>query len=226
MRARNLAPPVVVVLALVVGPSLATADGVNWTRQPDGTLLVTGQGVAPRSSSRVSKRVPADLEALIERHAEGSGLEPDLVHAVIRVESGYDRWARSVDGAMGLMQLMPETAEALGVEDPWDPEQNIRGGTTYLARLLGRFDGRLDLALAGYNAGPEAVVKYDGVPPYRETQGYVETILRLLGGESELARWGGPLRRRAVFLSRSSASGLVVTTTPPAPSVSTSPGHR
>jgi len=110
-----------------------------------------------------------------------------LLHAVIQVESGYDPKARSHKGAAGLMQLMPETAKQLGVGDVWDPAANIRGGARYLKQLLQRFDNDFALAVAAYNAGPEAVSKAGRVPPYAETQRYVPSVLenyrRLANGD-------------------------------------------
>jgi hypothetical protein len=100
-------------------------------------------------------------------------------------ESGFDPRAVSPKGALGLMQLMPGTARELGVSDPFDPAQSVRGGARYLRRLLDRFGGRLDLALAAYNAGPGAVEEHGGVPPYRETREYVRKVIRIfkkLGG--------------------------------------------
>jgi soluble lytic murein transglycosylase-like protein len=126
---------------------------------------------------------PADIvsnsryDDIIENHATAHDLRPDLVRAVIQVESAFNPRARSPKGAMGLMQLMPATAEELGVGRPFDPEENIRGGTLYLRRLLDRFGGNEELALAAYNAGPNAVERYgQTIPPYRETRDYVEKI--------------------------------------------------
>ena len=107
---------------------------------------------------------------LIEQHAGQHGLSPDLVRAVIQAESGFNPRAVSPKGAMGLMQLMPATARELGVANPFHPGENIRGGVTYLARLLARYDQNVELALAAYNAGPGSVERYGAVPPYRETQ--------------------------------------------------------
>jgi soluble lytic murein transglycosylase-like protein len=116
---------------------------------------------------------------LIEKYALAHGLAPQLVSAVMRVESCYDRHAVSRAGARGLMQLMPATARNLGVVDLFDPEQNIDGGVRYLKKMLVRFGNNMRLALAAYNAGPEAVTAYNDVPPYRETQSYVTRIMKL-----------------------------------------------
>jgi len=105
----------------------------------------------------------------------------DLVKAVIAVESEFDQWAVSSKGARGLMQLMPDTARLLGVGDSFDARQNIFAGTQYLRQMLDQFGGDIDLALAAYNAGPNAVLRYGGVPPYRETRGYVQKVQAQLG---------------------------------------------
>lgn len=107
-------------------------------------------------------------------------LEPSLLRAVIHAESGFDPKARSKAGAQGLMQLMPDTAKELGVSDVWLPQQNIRAGAAYLASLLQQFGGDRDLALAAYNAGPGAVSRHDGVPPYAETRAYLQRVDILL----------------------------------------------
>jgi soluble lytic murein transglycosylase-like protein len=114
---------------------------------------------------------------LIREHAGTQGLSEDVVRAVIQIESAFNPRAVSAKGAMGLMQLMPATASEYGVLDPFDPAENIRAGAAYLRRLLDRYDGRLELALAAYNAGPGAVDRYgEQVPPYRETREYVRRI--------------------------------------------------
>jgi hypothetical protein len=118
------------------------------------------------------------LRDMITTAATREGVDPILVAAVIAVESGYYPWAVSRKGAMGLMQLMPQTAANYGVGNPFDPHENISGGVRHLRDLLRRFDGNLLLALAAYNAGEAAVAAYGGLPPYRETRGYVRDVLR------------------------------------------------
>lgn len=119
----------------------------------------------------------ADVRALVEQAARRRGLDPALVLAVVSVESGFRPEAVSPKGAQGLMQLMPRTAASLGVEDAFDPEQNLDAGVRHLESLLKLYDGNLTRALAAYNAGQGAVARHGGVPPYRETREYVRRVL-------------------------------------------------
>ena len=124
-------------------------------------------------------RLQPDLEALIDRVSAREGVDAKLVRAVIEVESGYRTLARSPKGAMGLMQLMPETARQYAVSNPYDPAANIEAGIKHLKSLLARFPRAM--ALAAYNAGDAAVERFGGIPPYAETRNYVSRILRIIG---------------------------------------------
>lgn len=118
-----------------------------------------------------------EYEAHIQLTCKAYGLDCNLVKAVIRAESGFNPRAISPKGAMGLMQLMPGTSRDMGVSNPFDPWQNIEGGVKYLRLMMDRFSNNLHFALAAYNAGPEAVEKYNGIPPYDETQIYVKRVI-------------------------------------------------
>jgi soluble lytic murein transglycosylase-like protein len=149
------------------------------------SLLLVSLLVALPSGVMAGGRRPPSLvnafDPIIESTARDFGIEPALVKAVIAAESSFEPEAVSRAGAMGLMQLMPETAALLGVADPLNPDQNIEGGTRYLAEMLERY-GDMRQALAAYNAGPEAVDRFGGVPPYRETKIYLSRVLRFYRG--------------------------------------------
>lgn len=130
---------------------------------------------APAKNARAVD--PEQYLGLVEKYAAKYNIDPALVRQVIAVESGYDERSVSDKGAIGLMQLMPETARELGVTNPFDPEENISGGTRYLAQLLKQNGGNLRLALASYNAGPGAVRQFGGVPPFPETRSFVRKVL-------------------------------------------------
>lgn len=143
----------------------------------------------PSSAQPAQKAAPPSRYSnIIQTAAQRNHLDPALLDAVIGQESGFRADVVSGAGAVGLMQLMPATARELGVSDPFDPAQNVEGGAKYLRSLLDRYDGRLDLALAAYNAGPGAVDRFGGVPPYRETQEYVSSVMA--GYRSALLRAG------------------------------------
>ena len=180
---------------LVIGPAVAPAaaqiyawrDGsgqmiLSDKPRPDGGEVQTF--TVPKANHRIRVTRPPDarserFDAYIDENAKAQAVDPDLVRAVIQAESAFNPVAVSPKGAMGLMQLMPATAEELGVMNPFDPAENIRGGVVYLKRLLTRYDQKVELALAAYNAGPGAVDKYgQTVPPYRETRDYVKKITK------------------------------------------------
>jgi soluble lytic murein transglycosylase-like protein len=143
-----------------------------------------GAPSAPLSASLAERR--AAYDTLVSANAKRYGLPSALIHAVIRAESAYNPKAVSRAGAQGLMQLMPGTAARYGVSDSFNPVENVRGGTAYLRDLLDLFDWNLDLALAGYNAGEGAVIKYGrSIPPYSETQGYVKKVRQFLWAERD-----------------------------------------
>jgi soluble lytic murein transglycosylase-like protein len=190
------------VLALTALAAAPAAGGtIEITTGADGVKRMKNEPSEARA-----RRLAADLVAipedaiatLIDRWAAARELDAMLVQAVVQVESGYNVRALSSKGAKGLMQLMPGTARELGVTDPYDAEQNVRAGTAYLRRMFDRF-GNLEWALAAYNAGPEAVERHSGIPPFAETREYVRRVLCLLDGvcpegAPEPEREGRPVR--------------------------------
>ncbi len=150
-----------------------TSEPAPITAESPRDAAARGTGAAPGPGADRSAFV--DLASRIAREHD---VAVDLVLAVIHVESSYDPRAVSPRGAVGLMQLMPRTARRFDVRDPLDPQENVKGGVLYLKELLDRYSGQVRLALAAYNAGEEAVERFGGIPPYRETIQYVERILR------------------------------------------------
>lgn len=176
-------------LVNLLGRQLATLERTLTQAMAAITRGIETWGKSPHVASDFARarvnandagaNTPSKYAALVSDAARRHELDPGLLTAVIRQESGFQPNAISDAGAMGLMQLMPETARSLGVRDPLNPAQNIEGGATLIRSLIDRYHGQLDLALAAYNAGSGAVDRYGGVPPYRETQDYVRNVLAM-----------------------------------------------
>ena len=164
-------------IAQITGESFAAAPAPAAAPQAGPSFASMVSDAMNQPSSAPATVPPAQIESLVGSSASAYGVDPALVKAIIANESDFNANATSRTGAQGLMQLEPGTAAGLGVSDAYDPAQNISGGTRYIKGLLDRFHGDLRLAVAAYNAGPGAVMKYNGVPPYAETQAYVNNVL-------------------------------------------------
>jgi soluble lytic murein transglycosylase-like protein len=176
------------VMLVASAPAVAQAQIYMW-RDSAGNPVLSDKpkdpsartfAVSTTGTIRTTRSAPGTrsnrFDMLIDEHSTANGVDRNLVKAVIQAESAYNPSATSVKGAMGLMQLMPATAQQYGVRDPYDPAENIRAGVAYLKSLLTKYSHNVELALAAYNAGPGAVAKYGTVPPYRETKDYVKKI--------------------------------------------------
>ena len=210
---------------LVAVPFPAGAE-IEVKRDSRGSIIATNAthgGYARRQEAMIGTSAepraerPAgggtELDALIDQVARDEGLSTDLVRAVVSVESGFDPRAVSPKGARGLMQLMPGTARELGVADVYDPRENLTGGARHLRRLLEVHDGDLELALASYNAGLEAVRKHGGIPPYKETRDYVRRITALLPSPED-GVWAQ--EKKVLFQYRDGRGNLIISNIPPA----------
>jgi soluble lytic murein transglycosylase-like protein len=209
----------VVLAAALLTPPSAHAQIYAW-HDVNGTLVLSDRKLdngaltyavadAPgiRATTPLAEvKYREQFEELVREHAARHALRPELVRAVIQVESGFNPRARSPRGAMGLMQLMPATARELGVRDAYDPAENIRGGTTYLRKLIDRYDGNEDLALAAYNAGADAVDRHGKkIPPFQETQDYVRKVGAARGDVSHASLTG-----RAVYKTLEVVDGRAI----------------
>jgi soluble lytic murein transglycosylase len=177
--------PVVFFLFCGAAPALADiyryqdADGVwHYTNiKNDSRYRLYLKSPEERAAEYIEK-----YGSIIDQASSTFDVEPSLIKAVIKAESGFNHKAVSHKGAQGLMQLMPSTADLMRVNDPFDPTDNIFGGTRYLRKLLDRFGSNMELAVAAYNAGPEAVENHKGIPPYKETQTFVRRVIRYYNG--------------------------------------------
>jgi soluble lytic murein transglycosylase-like protein len=159
-------------------------DGTTWFSDKDlpsneyKLIATIGRPTASVSCSGSIEDRARDHMPIIKQYARLYGVSIELIKAIITVESCFDRYAVSRVGAKGLMQLMPATADSMGVYNIFNAKDNIRGGTRYFRQMLEEFEFDVELALAAYNAGPNAVKKYNGIPPYEETQNYVKKVIR------------------------------------------------
>jgi soluble lytic murein transglycosylase-like protein len=164
----------------------ANGNLVLSNKRPGDTAPLPSYSVPKADGLRATRSAVAErarsYDDLITEHSRSNGVRPALVRAVMQVESGFNPYARSPKGAMGLMQLMPATAKQYGVKNPYNPAENVRAGVAYLRGLLDRYENNEELALAAYNAGPGAVDKHgQSVPPYPETRSYVSQIGKMAG---------------------------------------------
>ncbi len=178
------------VIAVLLASSAVHADFYKYVDK-DGVMHITNVPVSSKYTWMMRERRQyrangggastgggiVSFDNLIYVISQRHGVDPPLVKAIVKAESDFDSFAVSRAGAKGLMQLMPETARSLGVKDIYDPEENVEGGTRYLSRLLKLFNGEVPMAIAAYNAGETAVLKYGAIPPYSETQQYVKRVL-------------------------------------------------
>lgn len=183
------------------------------TASEDGYIDVATADIADLSQEKLpaapaavaTVKTAIDIPAAVAAASDKHGIDADLLYSLIRAESSFNAKAVSNKGARGLMQLMPDTASKLGVKDSFDPQANVDGGTRYLRELLARYDNDLAKALAAYNAGPQRVDQYHGVPPYRETRAYVSRIIREYNAKKRAERKAA--RRHVAAMAAPARSG-------------------
>jgi len=169
----------------------------------------SSQPAVPTRANQRSEDIPVSYVDIINSACERYGVDPSLVHAVVKVESDFNPFAISRKGATGLMQLMPQTASIMKVSNTFSPHENIEGGVRYLRYLLDRYEGNLSLALAAYNSGETAVKKWGTIPPYKETQDYVKKIMQIYNGT------GKTFAPRYTIYVGTSADGTILLTDNP-----------
>jgi soluble lytic murein transglycosylase-like protein len=209
---------IAVIITVLTLAAVAHADVYVYTDR-NGTVLLTdkpyleNEGYA-RGRAWFSSPL-LEYQSIIKHVSGAYRVDPTLVTAIISTESNFDELAISKTGAMGLMQLMPGTATQLGVEDPFDPKDNIEGGVKYLRYLIERFDGKIEHAVAAFNCGPSAVEKYGGIPPYGETRRYVKKVFDRYHGKKSM-KLNPSYRRSVQKIVRNDGSILYTNTSPEA----------
>jgi soluble lytic murein transglycosylase-like protein len=186
-------------MTVVVHPDLQTGRLIQAVVVQPREVAARVHEPLPETVSNVAVPLSSNVVEMINQIATAYGVEGPLVHSVIRAESNYNAVAVSNKGAMGMMQLIPSTARRFGVQNPFDPKQNIEGGVRYLRFLLDYYKNDYKKAIAAYNAGEGAVDRYQGIPPYSETQAYVYQVAKNLRAarQAEAAKIKGPLARSA-----------------------------
>jgi len=193
-------------------PSSSTKKAVKV--HPDKNRSTFQQATAPRTTGNKNKAnssntIPVSYANIINSACSRFGVDPSLVHAIVKVESDFNPYAISRKGAMGLMQLMPQTADTMNVRNTFNPDENVEGGVKYLRYLLDRYEGNISLSLAAYNAGETAVKKWGTIPPYKETQEYVKKVLQIYNGT------GSTFSPRYTIYVGSDADGTILLTDNP-----------
>lgn len=176
--------------------------------QPE--LAALPRSSKPSSNTISSANMPSAYLDIIQTACNRHGVDPALVHAVVKVESDFNPYALSRKGAMGLMQLMPQTALDMNVQNSFNPNDNVDGGVKYLRYLIDRYEGNLSLALAAYNSGETAVKKWGTIPPFKETQNYVQRVLKLYNGKNKLH-----VPQYTIYMGYADDGSLLVSDTPP-----------
>ncbi len=177
---------------------------------PPGTLASAAQASEPKRRTNGSGMVPASYHEYINTACEKYGVDPSLVHALVKVESDFNPFALSTKGAMGLMQLMPQTATDMNVKDSFSPQDNVEGGVRYLRYLLDRYEGNISLALAAYNSGETSVKRWGTVPPFKETKDYVKKILAIYHGTGKTTA----VPRYTIYVGHAADGTLILTDNP------------